>query len=196
MKKRIAIFISGRGSNMEAIVRNAQTGILKDCCTIAIVLANKKETRGLEVARLLGIDTAVIESKGKKKAEFETEVLALLEREDIDYIVLAGFMRILSLRIVSRYRKRIINIHPADTARFKGLGAYEWAFGKGLQSTKITVHHVDEGVDTGPVIAQKEVDLTGATTLEEVQQRGLKVEHEFYSQVLKQVFTAHNGVER
>ncbi len=196
MKKRIAILISGRGSNMEAIVRNVQAGMLQDCCTVEIVLSNKRDACGLEVARLLGIDTAVIESKGKKKAEFETEVLALLEEKHIDYIVLAGFMRILSPRIVSRYRKRIINIHPADTARFKGLGAYEWAFGKGLQSTKITVHYVDEGVDTGPVIAQKEVDFTGATTLEEVEQRGLKVEHEFYSRVLKQVVTAHNGVER
>ena len=89
---------------------------------------------------------------------------------------------------VNAYPNRIINIHPADTREFKGLGAYEWAFENRLESTKITVHYVDAGVDTGSIIEQKTVDLRGVTTLQEVEERGLKVEHSFYSEVLRRVF--------
>jgi len=189
MKKKIAIFISGRGSNMEAIVKNAQSGMLQDCCEVTLVFSNKSDARGLEIARKLGISTACIESKGKKREEFEREVVQLMQPYQIDYIVLAGFMRILSPVIIHAYRNRIINIHPADTAQFKGLDAYKWAFEQRLPSTKITVHYVDEGVDTGQMIAQREVDLRGATTLEEVEHRGLNVEHNFYSEVLHHIFT-------
>jgi phosphoribosylglycinamide formyltransferase-1 len=189
MKKRIAIFISGRGSNMEAIVKNAQTGNLKNCCEVALVFSNKINAPGLEIAKKYGIETTCIESKGKNREDFESDVIEFLKRYKIDYIVLAGFMRILSPVLIHAYRNRIINIHPADTAKFKGLDGYKWAFEEGLTSTKITVHFVDEGVDTGPVIAQREVDLKGANTLEEVEKRGLKIEHEFYSQVLEKLFT-------
>jgi phosphoribosylglycinamide formyltransferase-1 len=189
MKKRIAILISGRGSNMETIVHNTQNGILKDVCEVALVLSNKENAYGLTVAEKLGVQTAVIASKGKKRTEFEQELIDFLASYHIDYIVLAGFMRILSPLFVRAYKDRIINIHPADTAQFQGIGGYEWAFENKLQKTKITVHFVDEGVDTGKVIAQKEVDLRGADTLEEVEKRGLKVEHEFYSEALLKLFT-------
>ena len=187
MKKRIAIFISGRGSNMEAIVHQAQHGILKDVCEVVLVFSNKPGAKGLEVARQLGVPTAVIPSKGKTREEFEKEVLELLKPYRPDYIVLAGFMRILSPVFVRAYKNRIVNIHPADTKLFQGVGGYEWAFENKLPTTKITVHFVDEGVDTGPIIAQREVDLRGADTLEEVERRGLQAEHEFYSQALKKL---------
>lgn len=185
MKKRIAIFISGRGSNMEAIVKNVQSGILKDCCEVALVFSNNRDARGLEIAKQLSVETAFIESKGKNRETFDREVVDFLEPYDIDYIVLAGFMRILTPEIIAPYRNRIINIHPADTAQFRGLHAYEWAFNNKLEKTKITIHYVDEGVDTGPIIAQREVDLRGAKTLAEVEERGLRVEHQFYSEVLR-----------
>jgi len=188
-KQRIAIFISGRGSNMEAILKQVQNGILKDVCEVALVFSNKPQARGLEVARSFGVPTAVIPSKGKSREAFEKEVIRLLEPYHIDYVVLAGFMRILSPVFVRAYKNRIINIHPADTRQFKGVGGYEWAFENKLPETKITVHFVDEGVDTGPIIAQQTVDLRGTTTLEEVEQRGLKVEHEFYAQALRKVFS-------
>ena len=98
-------------------------------------------------------------------------------------------MRILSPLFIRAYRNRIINIHPADTAQFQGLGAYVWAWENGLQETKITVHFVDEGIDTGPVIGKETVDLRGAQSLEEVERRGLAVEHRFYSEMLRKVFT-------
>ena len=174
---------------MEAIARNVQNGILRDCCQIVLVFSNKPQAKGLEIAAEMGLPTVSIPSKGKKREEFDAEVARMLEPYKVDYIVLAGFMRILSPALVRAYRQRIINIHPADTNLFKGVGAYEWAWENKLPSTKITVHYVDEGVDTGPVIAQQEVDLRGANTLEEVERRGLSVEHEFYSKALRMVFT-------
>ncbi len=188
-KKRIAIFISGRGSNMEAIARQVQDGILKDVCEIALVFSNKPQAKGLEIAKKFGLPVAAIPSKGKSREAFEREVLELLQPYRIDYVVLAGFMRILSPLFIRAFKNRIINIHPADTRLFQGVGGYEWAFENKLPSTKITVHFVDEGVDTGPIIAQREVDLRGADTLEEVERRGLAAEHEFYSQALRKVLT-------
>ena len=97
-------------------------------------------------------------------------------------------MRILSDVFIKKYSGKIINIHPADTDLHQGLHAYEWAFNNKMQETKITVHYVNEGVDTGKVIARARVDLKGAKTLEEVEKRGLAVEHKFYSQVLYKLF--------
>ena len=188
IKKRIAIFISGRGSNMETIVRQTQNGILKEVCEVALVFSNKPQAKGLEIAKELGIETASIPSKGKQREDFDREVVHLLEPYGIDFIVLAGFMRILSPVLIQAYRNRIINIHPADTDAFQGVGAYEWAFENKKESTKITVHYVDEGVDTGQVIAKAQVDLRGADTIEEVERRGLKVEHRVYSEALLKIF--------
>jgi len=188
LKKRIAIFISGRGSNMETILNQVQDGILKDICEVALVFANKPQAKGLEIARAMGVETASIISKGKKREAFDREVVEFLKPYKLEYIVLAGFMRILSPVLIQAYPNKIINIHPADTDEFQGIGAYEWAFQNKKKNTKITVHFVDEGVDTGRVIGKEEVDLRGAETLEEVERRGLAVEHRFYCQALREVF--------
>lgn len=189
--KRIAVLISGRGSNMEAILKEARDGILKDCCHVVLVVSNRCDAPGLNVAQDMAVKTVCVESKGKDSTTFDCQLLEALEPYALDYLVLAGFMRILSPVVVDRYR--IINIHPADTALYQGARGYAWAFETGRSSTMITVHYVDEGTDTGPVIAQTDVDLTGAKTLEEVEKRGLAVEHRFYSQVLRQVFTGRKG---
>ena len=188
--KKIAILISGRGSNMKAIVEKVQNGILKDLCDIIVVFSNKISAPGLEIAKSFGISTKVIESKGKKRSTYNKLLFDYLDELNPDYIILAGYMKIISADIVQRFRNRIINIHPADTALHQGLHGYEWAFENKMESTKITVHFVDEGLDTGSVIGQREVDLKGATTLEEVERRGLAVEHVFYSECLKKIFTA------
>lgn len=195
MKTRIAIFISGRGSNMEAIVKETQTGILQEHCEIVLVFSNSAEAAGLAIAQSYGLPTTSIESRGKKRVDFDREVLELLEPLQLDYIVLAGYMRILSPPFVQSYRNRIVNIHPADTAAYQGAHGYEWAFENSLEMTKISVHLVDEGVDTGSVLAQREVDLRGADTLEEVKTRGLKIEHALYSEVLKKLFTGEFPVK-
>ena len=189
MKQRIAMFISGRGSNMEAILKQARDGMLADCCEVALVFANTAEALGLRVAEQYGVATAFIESRGKRRRDFDRQALDLLEPLRLDYLVLAGYMRILSPIVIERYRNRIINIHPADTRVYQGIHGYEWAFEQRLPTTKITVHLVDEGVDSGRILAQRDVDLRGAASLEEVQQRGLRVEYALYSETLRDVFT-------
>jgi len=182
--KKIVIFISGRGSNMQRIIEETKSGILKDSLEVSLVFSDKKEAKGLQTAKEYGIPVANISSKGKSRKEFDTELINLLKKIDFDYIVLAGYMRILTKEFVNTFPKQIINIHPADTRRHQGLHAYEWAFENKLKATKITIHYVDEGMDTGQIIAQKEVNLTNTKTLEEVEKKGLKVEHEFYSKIL------------
>lgn len=183
-KKKIAIFISGGGSNMQAIVKNCQDGILKDVAEVSLVFANKETAGGLEHARALGVETQWINSKGFKRTTFDYKVMDLLKSYEFDYIILAGYMRILSKDFVQAYAGKIINIHPADTTQHQGADGYEWAFETGLEQTQITVHYVDEGLDTGSIIEQAEVDLKGTTTLQEVKKRGLAVEHKFYSKVI------------
>ncbi len=192
MKKKIIIMISGRGSNMKAIVQNVQNGILKELCDVIVVFSNKINAPGLEIAESFGLNTKVIESKGKKRSTYNALLYEYLNSLDPDYIILAGYMKIISSDVVQRFRNRIINIHPADTALHQGLHGYEWAFENKLEKTKITVHFVDEELDTGQVIAKREVDLRGAETLEQIERRGLAVEHRFYSECLREILTTEH----
>jgi phosphoribosylglycinamide formyltransferase-1 len=180
---------------MVALLKNIQKGILKDLCQVELVFSNKPDAAGLKIAEDFGMPTACIESKGKKREVFDQEVVDYLDQYHLDYIVLAGYMRILSPIFVSAYRNKIINIHPADTLEFQGVGAYEWAFRNKKEFTKITVHFVDEGVDTGKVIDKQVVDLRGCKTLEEVEKIGLATEHAFYSEALRKVFSGEYKLE-
>ncbi len=173
---------------MKAILENVKSGNLKNCCEVAIVFSNNKEAQGLDTAKKMGFDTLCIESNGKKRIQFDKEVIEQLEPYHIEYIVLAGYMRILSPVFIDRYKDHIINIHPADTTLYQGMHGYDWAFENKLKTTKITIHIVDEGVDTGKIIAQKEIDLKGAKSLENIENIGLKAEHQFYSEVLEKIF--------
>ncbi len=189
MNHKIAILLSGKGSNMEAIIRNSFDGILQDICTVAVVVSNNKDAPGLLTAATYGIPAFFVESQNRSREAFEEEVIQLLQSHDVEYLVLAGFMRILSSYILKTYHHRIINIHPADTQQYQGRHGYEWAFENRLDETMITVHYVDEGVDSGPIIGQRNVNLCGASTLEEVKKRGMQIEHQFYSEMLRDVLT-------
>jgi len=173
---------------MEAILKECKNGILKGIAEPVLVFSDKKNAKGLETAKKYNIKTETLSAKGKKRQEFDTELINLLSEYKFDYIILAGYMRILSDVFVKKYSGKIINIHPADTNLHQGLHAYEWAFKNKMKETKITIHYVNEGVDTGKIIAQKTVDLAGCKTPEEIEKRGLAVEHQFYSETLKQVF--------
>ncbi|MEA2095778.1 MAG: phosphoribosylglycinamide formyltransferase [Candidatus Cloacimonadota bacterium] len=187
--KKIVILISGRGSNMIAIARNIQSGILKDICIIQSVFSNKDNIAGLQKATEFNIPTFEIDSKGKKRRTYNAQLLEWLKQQNPDFIVLAGYMKILSSEIIREFPQRIINIHPADTSLHQGLHGYDWAFNNKLKTTKVTVHYVDEGLDTGKVIGKKDVDISDCKTIEEVEQKGLKVEHEFYSECLFKILT-------
>jgi len=181
---RLAILLSGRGSNMLALADAVRDGALKNIAEIALVFSNDPAAPGLEAAAARGLPTAALPSKGHEREVFDEEVIKILQAYQPDFIVLAGYMRVLSPGFVRAFAGRIVNIHPADTHQHRGLHAYEWAFSNQLKETKITVHLVDEGLDTGPILAQRAVNLEGASTLTEVQRRGLVVEHELYAETL------------
>jgi len=187
---RLAILLSGRGSNMLALAEAVRAGALRGVAEIAVVFSNDSVAPGLESAAALGLPTASLPSKGRKRESFDLEVVNILQEYKPDYVLLAGYMRVLSPAFVRAFAGRIINIHPADTHQHQGLHAYEWAFDNRLPETKITVHLVDEGLDTGPILAQQVVNLVGADTLAEVQRRGLAVEHTLYANTLANLLTA------
>ena len=191
---RLAILLSGRGSNMLALAEAVRAGALRGVAEIAVVFSNDPAAPGLESAAALGLPTASLPSKGRKRESFDLEVVDRLKEYQLDYVVLAGYMRVLSPAFVRAFAGRIVNIHPADTHQHQGLHAYEWAFDNRLPETKITVHLVDEGLDTGPILAQQVVNLVGADTLAEVQRRGLAVEHTLYANTLATLLTAASPV--
>ena len=184
---RLAILLSGRGSNMLALLEATKTGVLQGVAEVVVVFSNKPDAFGLEAAAALGCPIASLPSQGRKREAFDAEAAQLLQQYQPDLVVLAGYMRILSPAFIQPFAGRIINIHPADTHQHQGLHAYEWAFENKLPETKITVHLVDEGLDTGPILAQQTVDLRGADTLAEVERRGLAVEHELYARTLAEL---------
>lgn len=173
---------------MDAILRQAHEGILRDVCEIVLVFSNNPDAKGLETAKSYGIATICIPSKGKKREDFDRAVIDLLAPLQIDYIILAGYMRLISPFFIKTYRDRIINIHPADTRAFQGVGGYDWAFENKLKKTHITVHYVDEGMDTGDIIEQRELDISKMTTLGQIEKAGLALEHIMFSEVLRKLF--------
>ncbi|SDX84368.1 phosphoribosylglycinamide formyltransferase-1 [Hymenobacter psychrophilus] len=179
---------------MVALVTAAQTGLLRELAEVAVVFSNHPEAPGLATASALACPTASLSSQGRKRADYDAEVVKILRQYRPDYVVLAGYMRILSPTFVRAFAGRILNIHPADTHQHQGLHAYEWAFDNQLVETKITVHLVDEGLDTGPILAQQTVDLRGAETLAEVERRGLAVEHQLYAKALAALIEARHPV--
>ena len=192
---RVAVLISGRGSNLERILTEVGSGCLRGVCEIEVVVSNRAAARGLQIARRAGVPTRVVPSRGLGAAAYGALLLEELEPWRVDGLVLAGFMRVLSPAVVARYRDRIVNIHPADTAAYQGPDGYRWAFEQGLEETAITVHLVDEAVDTGRVLARRTVSLRGAATLEEVRKRGLEVEHALYSATLRAWFEGEGRSE-
>lgn len=189
---KMVIFISGRGSNMEALIRATQEGILKEIAEPVLVFSNQPDALGLPLAQTLGVPTLSLDAHGLKRTAYDQKVMEILKDYAFDYLILAGYMRILSSEFIRNFPQKIINIHPADTRLHQGLHAYEWAFQNQMSETKVTVHYVNEGVDTGQIIAQTTVDLSGAQTLDEVEQRGLAIEHQFYAQTLKELFLNNN----
>lgn len=175
---------------MLRIVEESQGGILRNLCKVCAVISNDSEAKGIRAALSKDIPAVVVNSDGKNQDLFENELLEKIKHWEPDYLILAGFMKILSPKFVKLFPKRIINIHPADTKNHRGLNGYKWAFESKLNSTKITVHFVDESLDGGEIIDQAEVDLIGIKSLEEVKKRGLAVEHEFYSLVLRRIFSS------
>ena len=176
MSKKIGVVVSGRGSNLQSIIDHIAEGKLN--VEIAVVVSDHREAFALERAAKAGIPTAVVERKGcKDKAEFEDKIDAALRDKGAEVVVLAGFMRILTRHFISRWENKIINIHPALLPSFKGVDAQGQAVDYGVKIAGCTVHFVDEGTDTGPIILQKAVPVFDDDTEETLAARILIEEH-------------------
>jgi len=180
--KKIGLLISGRGSNFEAIARNVQAG--KIPAEIGVVISNKEDAVGLAIARQMGLNAVCIPSKGKEREAFEHELVACLRQHEVDLVCLAGFMRVLTAYFIREFKGRILNIHPAILPSFPGVEAQKQALDYGVKFAGCTVHFVDEGVDTGPVVAQAVVPVLDDDTPETLAARILKEEHRIYTEAV------------
>jgi phosphoribosylglycinamide formyltransferase-1 len=184
--KNLGILLSGRGSNFEAIAKNVAAGKIPDA-RIAVVISNKTDAGGIEVARRMGLETHVIPSKGKPREEHDREVVASLQQHRVDLICLAGYMRLLSPWFVQQFPHRILNIHPSLLPAFPGLEAQEQAFAYGVKVAGCTVHFVDEELDHGAIIVQNAVQVLDTDDEHTLAARILEQEHVAYSEAINVV---------
>ena len=187
--KNLGILISGRGSNMESILK----AIKKKKIPInpAVVISNKPNAKGLQIAKKLGIQTEVIDSskyKGKRQ-QFDKDVISVLKKYKVTptngLVCLAGFMRIISPSFIKQYKNKILNIHPALLPAFPGLDAQKQAVEFGAKFSGCTVHFVDEGVDTGPIILQEIVKVNSKDTEKTLTRKIIVKEHEIYPKAVE-----------
>ncbi|MDR1515222.1 MAG: phosphoribosylglycinamide formyltransferase [Synergistaceae bacterium] len=187
-RQRVAILISGNGTNMVEIVHARKRGALD--ADIALVISDNPNAPGLGKAKKLGCRTFVAEyAAGAPREENERSIVEAIEQNNVDWIVLAGFMRILSASFVRRFPGRIVNIHPSLLPAFPGAHAIKDAFEAGADITGVTIHIVDELVDHGPIIAQEEVPVLPGDTLETLETRIHATEHALYPKTLQALFT-------
>jgi len=179
----IAVFCSGFGSNLQAIIKAVKKGKIK--ANLSLVLSDNKQAYALKRAKRASIKTIVIDpAPFKSREDFDREVIKFLEQEKIDIIVLAGFMRIISPVLISRYPNKILNIHPALLPSFKGTHSIKEAFEYGLKITGVTVHFVDDKMDHGPIILQGAVKIEDEDTKEALEKKIHKLEHKLYPQAI------------
>lgn len=182
--KRIAVFASGNGSNFQAIVNAVKRGELN--ASITLLVSDKPEAYVLDRAMKEEIPTFVFAAKNyQEKADYEQEILKHLEANEIDLIVLAGYMRLIGDTLLQAFAGKIINIHPSLLPAFPGKDAIGQALEAGVSQTGITIHYVDAGMDTGPIIAQEAIALSEKETRESIQEKIQVLEHQLYPQVIQ-----------
>jgi len=186
-KKRVAILISGRGSNMTALIEAAKAQDYP--AEIVLVVSSLPDALGLHRAREAGIATAIVDHRpfGDDRDAFERALDAKLQAYRIDLVCLAGFMRLLTPPFVRRWRGRLLNIHPALLPQFKGLHTHRRALAAGVERHGATVHFVVPEMDSGPIVAQDSVPVLKGDTEESLAARVLEVEHQLYPQALRLV---------
>ncbi len=180
----IAVLVSGNGTNLQAIIDSVNNGYIP--AKIAVVLSDEKRAFALERAKKAGIDTVVLDKKDfKTREDFDREIVKSLKERHVELVVLAGFMRLLSPYFIKEYRDKIINIHPALLPSFKGAHGVKDAIDHGVKVTGVTVHFVDEHLDSGPIILQKTVEIKEGDTEEALLERLHKEEHRIYPEAIK-----------
>ena len=190
---RVAVLLSGRGSNFVALADACRRGEVP--AEIVLVVSNRADAAGLERAQERGIPQRVIPSKGLSREEHERLVLAAVEGAGAEWVCLAGYMRLLSESFVARFANRILNIHPALLPAFPGLDAQHQALEYGVRVSGCTVHLVDVGCDTGPIVVQRAVLILEGDTPETLAARILEQEHVAYPTALRLLLTRRWAVE-
>jgi phosphoribosylglycinamide formyltransferase-1 len=191
--KRLAILISGRGSNFEAIADSIAAGRL--AAEIAIVISNRTEAAGLEIARRRGIPSVVIPSRGLDREVYDRMLVEEIRKRGADLICLAGFMRMLSAGFVREFPLRVLNIHPSLLPSFPGLEAQHQALDHGVKISGCTVHFVDEYLDAGPIVLQAAVPVRDDDTAEALSARILREEHRLYTEAIRIVLDGRFRIE-
>jgi phosphoribosylglycinamide formyltransferase 1 len=184
-RKRVGVLISGRGSNMAALIEAAKRPDYP--AEIALVVSNRPQAAGVELARRQGVATVVLDHRryGDDRAAFERALQALLDERRIDIVCLAGFMRLFTDEFVRQWDGRMLNIHPSLLPSFKGLDPHGQALTAGVKIAGATVHFVTSEMDSGPIVAQAAVAVSEADTAETLAHRVLAVEHQIYPLALK-----------
>ena len=183
----VAVLLSGRGSNFLALHRACADGRLD--ARIVLVASNVDGAPGLEAARQLGLDTLALPHRGWKRREHEQRLAAAVRESGAEWVCLAGYMRLLRGPLIDAYPNRILNIHPSLLPAFPGLDAQAQAFDYGVKVSGATVHLVDRGMDTGPIVLQAAVDAEGAADAGVLAARILEVEHRLYPRALQRLLT-------
>jgi phosphoribosylglycinamide formyltransferase-1 len=180
---KIGILISGRGSNMLALADAIGEGYVPEA-ELAVVISDQRDAQGIRLAAARGIETFVIERRGRTREEHDHEIIAALRAYNVELVCLAGYMRLLSTPFIEAFRGRTLNIHPSLLPAFPGLDAHRQALDHGVKWTGCTVHFVDETLDGGPIIAQQAVPVRDDDTVETLSARILHEEHRLYPQAL------------
>ena len=189
-KNKLGILLSGRGSNFVAITESVAAGRIPNA-EVAVVISNRAEAGGIEVAKQRGLDARVIPSKGKTREQHDAEVVAALRDKKVDLVCLAGYMRLLSPEFIRAFPQRILNIHPSLLPAFPGLDAQQQAFDYGVKVSGCTVHFVDEHLDHGAIIIQKTVPLLASDDAHALADRILVEEHQAYTEAINIVLSGN-----
>ena len=184
---RVAVFASGNGGNFESIVRTSREWEHSPC-SIELLIVDKKNAFAIKRAENLGIPCYIVSLKecGSKQA-YEEKIVEILKENKIELVALAGYMKIITDVLLNAYRNKIINIHPAYLPNFPGKDGIGDAFRAGVSETGVTIHYVDEGVDSGEIIYQEKLTIDKSWDIEKLEEEIHKIEHRIYPMVLKQL---------
>ena len=179
----IAVFASGKGTNLQAIINAVNQGKIK--AVISLVITDRSEAKALGLAKKAGIETVYINPRDfSSREEFDKQAISYLEKNNVELVVLAGFMRLLSPYFVNKYKNRIMNIHPSLLPAFNGTSVIKDALNYGMKITGVTVHFINEDMDAGPIILQKPVMIEETDTLESLEEKIHRTEHQIYPEAI------------
>jgi phosphoribosylglycinamide formyltransferase 1 len=185
---KIGILISGRGSNMVALVDAVKSGEIPGS-EVAIVISDKPNAPGISKARERGVETLIVERHGRTRQEHDAEMIDELRKRGVELVCLAGYMRLLSKDFIHAFENRIVNIHPSLLPSFPGLNVQQEAIDAGVKVSGCTVHFVNEDLDAGPIILQREVEVKDGDTADILAARILEKEHGAYVEAVKRIVT-------